>query len=130
MNVSTLASVLCITLGLTVASGVCAESVSTTPTSDTTATAKASQKSIRKADHKLGADVRRALSKTRDITATNIFVRARSGVVTLTGSVPESAQITRAEEIARGVAGVTSVNNELSLQPQNYQRQSIPPDRT
>ncbi|SOE96525.1 hypothetical protein SAMN05414139_09483 [Burkholderia sp. D7] len=52
MNVSTLASVLCITLGLTVASGVCAESVSTTPTSDTTATAKASQKSIRKADHK------------------------------------------------------------------------------
>lgn len=120
MNVITLASVLCVTLGLTVASGACAESSATTPASDTTATAKASQKCIRKADRKLGADVRRALGKTKDITATNIFVRARSGVVTLTGSVPESAEIIRAEEIARGVAGVRTVNNKLSLQPQNY----------
>jgi osmotically-inducible protein OsmY len=37
--------------------------------------------------------VRRALSMTRDITVMNIFVRARSGAVTLTGSVPDNAQI-------------------------------------
>lgn len=64
-----------------------------TATADSAASAKASQKSTRKADRKLGSDVRRALSKTRDITVTNIFVRARSGAVTLTGSVPDNAQI-------------------------------------
>lgn len=52
---------------------------------------------------------------------TKIFVRARSGAITLTGSVPDSTQIGKAEEVTRGVAGVTSVTSKLSLQAQNYQ---------
>ncbi|HZZ02747.1 BON domain-containing protein [Paraburkholderia sp.] len=75
---------------------------------------------MRKADRKLSADVRHALGKTRGIDVTNIFVRARSGAITLTGSVPDSAQISKAEEVARGVAGVTSVTSKISMQAQNY----------
>ena len=81
---------------------------------------KDGQTSVRKADRKLSSDVRRALSKTREIEMTNVFVRARSGAVTLTGSVPESAQIARAEETAKGVPGVTSVVNKLAMNAQNY----------
>ena len=73
----------------------------------------------KKINRKLGLDVRRALSKTNDINVSNIFVRARGGAVTLTGSVPDGAQIPRAEEVAKGVSGVTSVTNKLSLAPQN-----------
>ena len=47
-------------------------------TADSAASSKASEKSTRKADRKLSSDVRRALSKTKEITVTNIFVRARA----------------------------------------------------
>jgi hyperosmotically inducible periplasmic protein len=50
----------------------------------------------------------------------NIFVRARSGAITLSGSVPDVALISKAAEVAAGVPGVTSVTNRLSVQDQNY----------
>jgi hyperosmotically inducible protein len=111
-----------IVLSLVLVSSVYAQSQSSAPTAtvDSAASAKANQKSIRKADRKLGSDVRRALSKTKDIAVENIFVRARGGAVTLTGSVPDNAQIDRAAEVARSVPGVTSVTNKLSLQAQNF----------
>ena len=114
--------VLGIVMSIASVSSAYAQSQSNTPTAtmDSAASAKASQRSARKADRKLGSDVRRALSKTKEITATNIFVRARDGVVTLTGSVPDNMQIERATQVANGVAGVTSVINKLSLQVQNY----------
>jgi osmotically-inducible protein OsmY len=107
---------------LVFASSAYAQSQSSAPAAamDSAASAKASQKTTRKADRKLGSDVRRALSKNKDITVANIFVRARSGAITLTGSVPDNAQIDRATEIAKTVPGVTSVTNKLSLQAQNY----------
>ncbi|NPT43905.1 BON domain-containing protein [Paraburkholderia sp. 1N] len=111
-----------VVLSLALVSSVHAQSQSSAPTvtPDSAASAKATQMSIRKADRKLGSDVRRALSKTKDIEVTNIFVRARGGAVTLTGSVPDNAQIDRAAEVARSVPGVTSVTNKLSLQAQNF----------
>jgi osmotically-inducible protein OsmY len=72
-------------------------------------------KSSRAADHKLDLDVRRALRKARGLDSTNIFVRTRAGTVTLLGTVPNDAQISRAGEVAKGVAGVSSVTNKLSL---------------
>jgi len=33
----------------------------------------------------------------------------------LTGTVPDGAQIPKAEEVAKGVSGVTSVSNKLTL---------------
>lgn len=111
-----------VVVSLALVSGANAQSQSSAPTAtlDSAASAKAGQKSTRKADRKLSSDVRRALSKTKEITVTNIFVRARSGAITLTGSVPDNAQIDKAAEVAKGVPGVTSVTNKLSLQAQNY----------
>jgi osmotically-inducible protein OsmY len=44
-----------------------------------------------------------------------VFVRARGGAVTLTGSVPEGRQIQQAADVAQGVAGVKSVSNKITL---------------
>ena len=81
---------------------------------------KGDQPSKRKADRKLSSGVRRALSATGGIEMTNVFIRARSGTITLTGSVPNSAQITKAEETAKSVPGVSSVINKLAMSAQNY----------
>jgi osmotically-inducible protein OsmY len=59
--------------------------------------------------------VRRALSKAQGFDVSNVFVRARSGAVTLTGTVPEGGQIAQAEEVTKGVPGVKSVSNKLTL---------------
>ncbi|NPT42948.1 BON domain-containing protein [Paraburkholderia sp. 1N] len=72
-------------------------------------------KVVKKVDRKLGLDVRKALAKAQGFDVSNVFVRARGGAVTLTGTVPDGAQIPQAEEIAKGVAGVKSVNNKLTL---------------
>ena len=111
-----------IVMSLALVSSAYAQSQSSTPTAtmDSAASVKASQKSARKADRKLSSDVRRALSRAKEITVTNIFVRARGGAVTLTGSVPDNAQIDRAAQVAKSVPGVTSITNKLSLQAQNY----------
>ncbi|MFM0044155.1 BON domain-containing protein [Paraburkholderia sediminicola] len=72
-------------------------------------------KAMKSTDRKLGLTVRKALAKAQGFDVSNVFVRARGGAVTLTGSVPDGAQIPQAEEVAKGVAGVKSVNNKLTL---------------
>lgn len=76
-----------------------------------------SAKSVKKVDRSLGLAVRKALSKG-NIDVSSVAVRARGGVVTLTGSVPEGDQIEKAGTVAQGVDGVTSVSNKLTLQQQ------------
>ena len=72
-------------------------------------------KTTKKADRALGLQVRKAMAKAQGFDVSNVFVRARGGAVTLTGTVPDGAQISQAEEIAKGVAGVKSVNNKITL---------------
>jgi osmotically-inducible protein OsmY len=79
------------------------------------ATAAAPATSTRAADRKLGRDVRRALGKTQGFNVSNVFVRARGGAVTLSGSVPDGGMIQQAGDVAKGVPGVTSVTNKLTL---------------
>jgi hyperosmotically inducible periplasmic protein len=67
------------------------------------------------ADKKLGRDVRKAMAKAQGFDVSNVFVKARGGAVTLSGSVPDGGQIQQGAEIAKGVPGVTSVNNKLTL---------------
>ncbi|MDR5823859.1 BON domain-containing protein [Caballeronia sp. LZ043] len=67
------------------------------------------------ADRALAKAVRRALGKTPGFDSSGVFVRARSGVVTLSGSVRSGDQIPVAGDVARSVKGVTSVNNKLGL---------------
>jgi osmotically-inducible protein OsmY len=50
----------------------------------------------------------------------NVFVKARGGVVTLSGSVPDGPQIQQAADVAKGVPGVASVNNHLALYTKGY----------
>ncbi|WP_244832000.1 BON domain-containing protein [Caballeronia sp. TF1N1] len=69
------------------------------------------------ANRKLAKDVRRALSRTKDVSVANINVRALNGVVTLAGTVPDESQIDKATKSAQGVAGVTSVKNALTIRP-------------
>ncbi|AOJ70699.1 MULTISPECIES: BON domain-containing protein [Burkholderia] len=79
---------------------------------------KAAAKTARKSNRKLGYAVRKAISKVNGVNVSNITVRAKGGVVTLEGSVPDASQIDKAVEAAKGVTGVASVNNKLSVQPQ------------
>jgi osmotically-inducible protein OsmY len=72
------------------------------------------------ADKQLARDVRKALSKAPNFNVSNVFVKARGGVVTLSGSVPDGLQIQQAAEVAMSVPGVTSVNNHLTIYTKGY----------
>jgi hyperosmotically inducible protein len=62
--------------------------------------------------------VRKAITKAGGIDVANIVVRSKGGAITLEGTVPDQAQIDKAEEAAKGVQGVTSVSNKLTVQQQ------------
>lgn len=69
----------------------------------------------RKADRALRRRVYAAIGKDKEISAGDISVVAKDGAVTLNGTVTEAAQIGKVEAIARGVSGVTSVINKLTV---------------
>ena len=69
----------------------------------------------RKADRALRRRVYAAIGKDKEISAGDISVIAKDGAVTLNGTVTEAAQIGKAEAMARGVSGVTSVTNKLTV---------------
>ncbi|APA88499.1 BON domain-containing protein [Paraburkholderia sprentiae WSM5005] len=66
-------------------------------------------------DSELAREVRRALARTPNLHSTAIHVQARHGIVTLTGWVPQRAQVQRAGSVARSVRGVRQVNNRLNV---------------
>src|SRR5437868_7071378 len=72
------------------------------------------------ADKKLARDVRKALSKAPNFNVSNVYVKARGGFVTLSGSVSDGSQLQQAAEVAKGVPGVTSVSNHLTLYTKGY----------
>lgn len=86
-----------------------------TAASTTAQPAASDAKAIKAADRALQKDVVRALSKTTGLRASAITVRARNGVVTLEGTVPEQSQLGLATQAAEGVEGVKSVTNALTL---------------
>jgi hyperosmotically inducible periplasmic protein len=51
-----------------------------------------------------------------DVSARNISVNTTNGVVTLTGTAANWQESNRATEIARNVAGVKAVRNEIRIQ--------------
>jgi osmotically-inducible protein OsmY len=89
------------------------------PAADTgSQSAKAQHKADRAANRALGRKVRNAISKSMGVTASHITVRSVGGAITLQGTVPEAADSQKAEEIAKGVSGVESVKNALSIRPE------------
>lgn len=84
----------------------------------TTAAPAANSKAAKQENRALGKKVRSALAKAQGLDVSNINVRARGGAVTLTGTAPDNNQIQQAGEVAKGVAGVTSVSNKINVQQQ------------
>ncbi|CAD6534017.1 hypothetical protein LMG27952_02866 [Paraburkholderia hiiakae] len=84
---------------------------------DTSAATSAtpSKKEIRAQNRKLESQVRHALTKTKDLDAAGITVVARGGKITLDGTVPDEDQIALAGTSAAGVAGVSSVTNNVRM---------------
>jgi len=74
-----------------------------------------SAKSASKADRALARAVRKALGKAQGFDVSGVFVRARGGAITLSGTVRTGDQIRQAEDVAKNVQGVTSVSNKLTL---------------
>jgi osmotically-inducible protein OsmY len=77
-------------------------------------TSAASARFARIANRQLSKKVSQAISKA-GIPTSKISVIAKQGKVTLTGSVPNPDQIAQAGEVAKGVPGVVSVNDELTV---------------
>lgn len=68
-------------------------------------------------DALITAKVVTGLAIDRALRRSHIEVATSAGVVTLKGPAPSSLARSRAEEIARNVQGVTSVQNHLRVQP-------------
>lgn len=58
---------------------------------------------------------RGALASAKDLSDSTINVDVENNVVTLSGTVPNESQKTRAEEIARGIEDVKSVKNDIAV---------------
>ncbi|MBR8144581.1 BON domain-containing protein [Burkholderia sp. AU19243] len=54
---------------------------------------------------------------TSGLSAGDIHVKTRHGVVMLTGSVPDEAQRTQAVGVVRKIDGVQDVRNQLTIRP-------------
>jgi len=72
-----------------------------------------------KSDSELRHDVERELEWDPSIDARNIGVMVKNGVVTLTGTVSTYSDKWRAERIAKRVAGVTAIANDIEVKLSN-----------
>ena len=69
-----------------------------------------------KADIAITADIRQQVVDTKmSVKAQNVKIITQDGKVTLRGPVDTAAEKTRIEEIARTVAGVNNVDNQLEV---------------
>ncbi|MFM9926556.1 BON domain-containing protein [Variovorax sp. H27-G14] len=66
-------------------------------------------------DAAITASVSAGLAKDPDLSAIKINVDTKAGAVSLKGPAPTAAAKARAEEIAKGVQGVMSVDNQLEV---------------
>ncbi|NMM04216.1 BON domain-containing protein [Paraburkholderia sp. RP-4-7] len=68
-------------------------------------------------DKQLAKDVRAALrrGKRSGYSFSNIRVRAKSGVVSLTGAVPAQTDVDAATRVTQAVPGVTAVDNRMTV---------------
>jgi hyperosmotically inducible periplasmic protein len=79
--------------------------------------APSARKAVDANDKDIAKAVETQLKKETNLK--KVDVRADGGVVTLTGEVPNISASARASEMARGVAGVKSVKNELTVRQAN-----------
>lgn len=75
------------------------------------------QKVMKKEDRALAKNVLKALAKVKDLDSDGIIVTARAGAITLSGTIADAAQRTKAVEVAQGVPGVTKVTEYMRIKP-------------
>ena len=80
-----------------------------------TVVTSAQRKMVDWQDDQIVTDVKKAIAKEAALKKASIDVRAEKGIVTPTGKAPSLATSVRASEVARRVAGVRAVRNELAL---------------
>jgi len=103
---------LAVTMGLT---GLPLATLAETPAAATTDTgARAETKRI-VSDTTLTTKVKAALIREKDLSAMDVNVETRNGVVQLSGFVDSADQKDRAAKVAKTVAGVKEVKNDLRL---------------
>jgi osmotically-inducible protein OsmY len=90
------------------------ESAATSTQSSMAPAGGGSGKAARQANRALSRKVLHALSKG-GVNTSRINVLAKGGAVVLAGSVTDPALSDKATELAKGVPGVTSVKNALTL---------------
>lgn len=66
-------------------------------------------------DAALTAKIKTQLAADRNLSAMDIHVETTAGVVTLSGSVDNKAQVELAEKTVKGLKGVADVHNELTV---------------
>jgi hypothetical protein len=68
-------------------------------------------------DPQLSASVAKAIAGDAKLKSLNIAASASQGIVTLTGTVPGEADRVEAEQVAAGVDGVRSIQDNIALPP-------------
>jgi osmotically-inducible protein OsmY len=68
------------------------------------------------ADQQLASDIVTAISADRGMSGTTITAVVKEGRITLSGSAKDVSQASRAEKIARDVAGAREVHGKLDIQ--------------
>ena len=68
-------------------------------------------------DATITANVKTKLAADASLATSTINVDTKEGVVTLSGMVNSEADKAKAEQVAKGVEGVKSVNDSLSVKP-------------
>jgi hyperosmotically inducible periplasmic protein len=99
-------------IALSFALGAYAQASSTDEMASAPATSTPSSKAANRA---LVKKVRHALSRTKGLDPTHIYVKAVNGNITLTGNCISQQEIDLAGQTAQNVAGVASVRNLLSV---------------
>ena len=68
-------------------------------------------------DAAITTKVKTQMATDKQVSAMDVSVSTEKGVVRLSGVVDSAAEKARAEEVARSVAGVKSVDNALVVRP-------------
>ncbi|MFL9934759.1 BON domain-containing protein [Paraburkholderia sp. RL18-103-BIB-C] len=95
------------------------------PAASAGAPAVSTKKALRARNRQTEQAVRKALSHTKGLDSTAIVIVARSGKVTLDGTVPDASQIQLAQDAAQTVSQAKSVANNLTVKV-GYPRSAIP----
>jgi hyperosmotically inducible periplasmic protein len=97
-----------------------AHAQTTADSSGASAPASSDKKVLRLQNRQTSKSVRHALTATKGLVSSNIAILVKGDLVTLAGTVPDTAQIQLAENAAKGVPQVHTVDNRLLVEEEGH----------